>query len=93
MIGQRGGRRDSDGWPDNGRSPFVPAVRLKSSAASGPERLRNDRRLVLVNGRDKVGQERAEAREVDLFGPWTNDPVRKNLLAVMLVQGEIFPRR
>ena len=54
-------------------------------------RLRNDRRLVLVDGRDEVGQELTEALEVDRSGSLPNDPVREDHLAVMLVNIDIFP--
>ena len=77
--------------PANGRSPSVPTIHLKSSVASGSGPLRNDRRLVLVDGCSEVGQERAETREVERSSPWPNDPVRENLLAVMLVTLQIFP--
>ena len=77
--------------PANGRSPSVPTIHLKSSVASGSGPLRNDRRLVLVDGRSEVGEERAETREVERSSPWPNDPVRENLLAVMLVTLQIFP--
>ena len=65
----------------------VPGRTARPKTDSGARRL-SHWRLVLVDGSGQVCQERAESGEIDGIGLRPDDPMRENLLAIVLVDIE-----